>query len=683
MQDSLEIDYFGQRVLQIVQPLAAGGDRREVLSLLAQSVANNFAADGCWILQCVSPGVIRVAASACVSHRTSAISAQIATFTLPTAPKPVQWRMPLLPDYQVMVVENRDREQVIGYTIVATKGVEWYRETKLIYQLVADYITVGLIEEDLHVQAQISQVYPQLHYRLTQAIVENQQIDRLFEMAVADMVEALQLKRGLVLTLKSVDAPQPQPASTPTTDLTPPTAPSAIDPDAELPLEVSEWDRPSATVQTPSAPSTVTPVPPRDQTTGSTESLPQTELPSAPAKTITQVQIVTTIDVRRGEQDALPASFLIENSHLCQTALANAPNPTIFDGADRQITSVDRSIFQVDRLPSIAMIPLMGTIGAKRAADAVWGWLVLQDDRSRPWHPVELKLLQCQIYQIALARIQRKALKQARTAVANRTNQVQTSLQLQAKLHDVGRKRMDKLRQANELKDEFISTIGHELRTPLTSMSLAIKMLRQSDVDPERRTQYLDILEEQCQREIKLVNDLLKLQQFESRQVELRSQQISLNQFISQQATIVADRWPDRKSLEIALHLPQLSSHIETDADSLKHIMEELLVNAGKFAIPQSMVEVWLTVEPEQAIIQVTNLSKPIANEDLPYLFDRFRRGMGTTQQAIAGTGLGLSLVKSMVEHIQGTITVTSEAVEPTTAKTCFTVTIPAVIERQ
>jgi signal transduction histidine kinase len=95
------------------------------------------------------------------------------------------------------------------------------------------------------------------------------------------------------------------------------------------------------------------------------------------------------------------------------------------------------------------------------------------------------------------------------------------------------------------------------------------------------------------------------------------------------------------------------------------------------------MVEVWLTVEPEQAIIQVTNLSKPIADTDLPYLFDRFRRGAGTTQQAIAGTGLGLSLVKSMVEHIQGTITVTSEAVEPTTAKTCFTVTIPAVIERQ
>jgi signal transduction histidine kinase len=668
MQDSLEIDYFGQRVLQIVQPLAAGGDRREVLSLLAQSVANNFAADGCWILQCVSPDVIRVAASACVSHRTSSISAQIHTFPLPTAPTPVQWRMPLLPDYQVMVVENRDREQVIGYTIVATKGVEWYRETKLIYQLVANYISVGLIEEDLHVQAQISRIYPQLHYRLTQAIVENQQIDRLFEIAVADMVEALQLKRGLVLTLKSTDVPPPATAPTP-----PPA--TEIDPNAELPLEVSEWDRPSVP-QPPSDPWIGTPAPPA--------ATPQTESSPAQTKTVTQVQIVTTIDLRKGDLQPLPASFLLENSHLCQTALANAPNPTIFNGTDRQSTEIDRSIFQADRLPSIVMIPLMGTLGSKRQpAAALWGWLVLQNDRARPWHPVELKLLQCQIVQIALARIQRRALKQARTAVANRTNQVQTSLQLQAKLHDVGRKHMEKLRQANDLKDEFISTIGHELRTPLTSMSLAIKMLRQLDVDPARRVQYLDILEEQCQREIKLVNDLLKLQQLESRQVELRSQQISLNQFISQQATLVTDRWPDSKSLEIALHLPQLSSHIETDADSLKHILEELLVNAGKFAMPQSMVDVVLKVEPEQAIIQVTNLSKPIAAVDLPHLFDRFRRGTGTTQQAIAGTGLGLALVRSMVDHIQGTITVTSEVVEPTIAKTCFTVTIPTVLERQ
>jgi signal transduction histidine kinase len=674
MQDSREIDYFGQRILQIVQPLAAGEDRREVLALLAQSIANNFAADGCWILQYVTPDVARIAASACISHRTNSISTQIPTYTIPAAPTPTQWKMPLLPDYQVMVVETRNQEQVTGCVIVATKGVEWYRETKLVLQIVADYIGVALIEEDLQVQAQISRIYPKLHHHLTQAIVENQQMDRLFEIAVSDMVEALHLKRGLILTLKSGDAKQQ--ASTLNLETTSAVSEPTDQPEDELSLEISEWDRPLPKQPASQTALVVEPAISQNHQTGSLLK------PSSP-KSLTQVQIVTTVDIRKGDVPPLPASFAIKNSHLCQTALANAPNPTIFDGNNRHYTSTDRLIFQDDRLPSIAMIPLMGTITTERQpAQAVWGWLVLQHDRSRHWHPVELKLLQCQIVQIALARIQRKALKQARRAVANRTSQVQTSLQLQAKLHDVGRKRMENLRQANQFKDEFISTIGHELRTPLTSMSLAIKMLRQSDVDPDRREQYLDILDDQCQREIKLVNDLLKLQQLGSRQLGLRPQQIALNQFVSDQTTIVADRWQDSKGLELSLHLPPTSSQIETDGDSIKHILEELLVNAGKFAIPQTMVEVWLRIEAEQAIFEITNLSKPISSEDLPNLFDRFRRGTGITQQAIAGTGLGLALVKSMVDHIRGTITVTSTALAPAVAKTCFTVTIPTVLER-
>jgi signal transduction histidine kinase len=731
MQDSREIDYFGQRILQIVQPLAATKDRREVLALLAQSVANNFAADGCWILQYLSPGVVRVAASACASHRTNVITDRLPTLPIPIASTPIQWRMQLLPDYQMMVVDTRDGDRVTGCLVVATKGVEWYRETKLVFQVVSEYVGVGLIEEDLQVQAQISQLYPKLHHNLAQAIVENKQIDRLFEIAVSDMVGALQLKRGLVLSLKSGDFSKQPPSTTEELQTADPAAAQIRQQTAQSEFEISEWDRPLA----PQSPATQPPSVAREIENAKTPTMseraaatpapnsksvlpnghsgePQPERCSAvgspdhataprertaatgSGKTDNQIQIVTTIDRRKGNYHSpvLPSSFLIEDSQLCQTALANAPSPTIFNSGNIRTTPTDRLIFQDDRLPSIVMIPLMGSPSPERQpTEAIWGWLVLQDDRSRHWHPVELKLLQCQIYQIALARIQRKALKQARSAVASRTSQVQTSLQLQAKLHDVGRKRMEKLRQANELKDEFISTIGHELRTPLTSMSLAIKMLRQSDVDPDRRKQYLDILDDQCQREIKLVNDLLKFQQFESKQVEFRPQRLDLNQFISEQASSIANRWQANKSLELLLHLPhQLSPQIETDPDSLKHVLEELLINAGKFAIPNTMVEVGVKVEPERAILEVTNLSKPISKEDLPNLFERFRRGSGTTQQAIAGTGLGLALVKSMVEHVQGTISVTSEPIEPSLAehfgtkisKTSFTVTLPTILER-
>jgi signal transduction histidine kinase len=653
MQDSREIDYFGQRILQIVQPIASGTDRREVLTLLARSVATNFAADGCWILQYSSPGIVRIAASACISHRTNSIGTQLVNYVPPAAPNPTLWRMPLLADYQMMALDLTDGQQAIGCLLVATKGVEWYEEAKLVLQVVGDYISTALVQEDLYIQAQISELYPKLHYRLAQAIVEQQSTDRLFELAVSDMVNILKLKRGLVLTLKHSDssaskssevAPLPQ------------REPSALDGDI--------WDDP---VPTQSDFNTAAPI----------------SIPIASAKNPTQVQIVTAIDTRKDHPHSLPPFFPLLDSHFCQVALANAPQPTIFE-RDRHGTPLDRTIFQDDRLPSIAMIPLMGATTSERAAkSALWGWLVLQHHESRRWHPIELNLLQCQIYQIALARIHKKSLEQARTKVDNRTSQVQILLQIQTKLLADARNQMERLRQANELKDEFINTIGHELRTPLTSMSLAIKMLRQPEIEPDRHERYLDILTEQCQREIELVNNLLKMQQLESKQLDFRPQIVSIGRFITEQATFVADRWVQHKALELSLHLPPESPKIETDADSLKHIIEELLVNAGKFALPQSMVEVWLSVNASSAIVRVSNLSRQIASSELPHLFDKFRRGSGVTQQAIAGTGLGLSLVKALVEHIKGEIEVTSEPIDEKIAKTTFALKIPLVLERQ
>jgi signal transduction histidine kinase len=690
MQDSREIDYFGQRILQIVQPLAAGGDRREVLALLAQSIANNFAADGCWVMHYPTPDTVRVAASACFSHRTNAITPQLPDHRPPSAPTPSLWRMPLLPDYQVIAVDTRDEQQINGCLIVATKGVEWYRETKLVLQIVSDYVSTALIEEELYVQAQISEIYPKLYYNLAQAIAENQPTHRLFEIAVSDIVESLQLKRGLAIALKSQNlsipkhsqldrsaTPTRQELSTTKADLSTVTEGNrsanyhSIDPPAEK-LISKQTLRVDATA----------PVETHQQPANSSTKLEPAPIdPSIEtAENLTQVQIVTTIDTRKGNPQSPPPSFFLENSHFCQTALANAPNPTIFNRQDLG-TDTDRLIFQPDRLPSIAMIPLMGVTPPGRESTAeIWGWLVLQHNDIRRWHPVELKLLQCQIYQIALARIHRISLQQARSNVANRTSQVQILLQIQTKLLAEARNQMEKLKQANELKDEFINTVSHELRTPLTSMSLAIKMLQQSGIEPARQQQYLNILDEQCQCEIKLVDDLLKLQQLQSKQLDFRTQRISLNQFISEQTTAVVDRWTVSKSLKLALQLPEVSPQVETDVESLQHIIEELLTNAGKFALPKTTVEVSLLGKSTEAIVRVTNLSQPIPDRDLPHLFETFRRGAGTTKQAIAGTGMGLTLVKALVEHLKGEISVTSTPIEQGIAKTCFTVTIPISI---
>jgi signal transduction histidine kinase len=632
MQDSRQINYFGQRILQIIQPLVEHGDRQQVLANLAQSVLDNFAADGCWLLHYPSPNVVRILASACNNFRTKGIESRIPDYIPPPALKPTMWKMPLLPDYQVIIVNTRDRQQVNGCLMLATKGVEWYPETKLIFQIAADYIATALAQEELQQQAQIAQIYPALHYHLTQAIVENQNVDRLFQIAVSDMVRALGLKRGLVLTLKSKDPRQPH------------------------------SDRSGETVPIPPTP------------TGSEIALVRASTP---------VQIVTVVDTRAADEIIpLPLSFLLEESAFCQRAFAAAPKPQILEGVQNFGTTLDRQIFQTDRLPSTAMIPLMGSNQPDRPpSEALWGWLVLQHHENRRWHPVELKLLQSQIYQIALAKIHRKALNQVNTAIANRTSQVRTSLQIQAKLRDAGRKQMEKLREANQLKDEFVNTVSHELRTPLTSMLLAIEMLRQPGIDGDRRHQYLNILHDQCQREIKLVNDLLKLQQLESHELELRPKPIAIDRFIAEQADTISHRWLPSKGLELLLHIPPGLPQIDTDADSLQQILEELLENAGKFAIAKTKIEVWVAADINEVTLQINNLSKPIPSEDLPSLFEKFRRVTGTTQQAIAGTGLGLALVKSLVEHLQGTIVVTSEPIDDTVAKTCFTIIIPIVLD--
>ncbi|MEO1069940.1 MAG: histidine kinase dimerization/phospho-acceptor domain-containing protein, partial [Cyanobacteria bacterium J06638_6] len=85
----------------------------------------------------------------------------------------------------------------------------------------------------------------------------------------------------------------------------------------------------------------------------------------------------------------------------------------------------------------------------------------------------------------------------------------------QAHLQSQGQRQTEQMRYLNYLKDDFLSTLNHELRTPLTSMMLAIRMLRRPDLTPERSAMYLDILEQQCTREINLVNDLLMLQTLE------------------------------------------------------------------------------------------------------------------------------------------------------------------------
>ncbi|MEO1348787.1 MAG: ATP-binding protein [Cyanobacteria bacterium J06635_15] len=129
------------------------------------------------------------------------------------------------------------------------------------------------------------------------------------------------------------------------------------------------------------------------------------------------------------------------------------------------------------------------------------------------------------------------------------------------------------------------------------------------------------------------------------------------------------------------LTLPQQIPPLQTDPDSLWQILNELLINARKYAQSGSTVD--LTVEVDKPMssalkIMVSNWGTGILPEEIPFIFDKFRRGRDATQQAIQGTGLGLALVKALVTSLNSTITVNSQPVDQSgTWLTQFVLLIP------
>ncbi len=379
------------------------------------------------------------------------------------------------------------------------------------------------------------------------------------------------------------------------------------------------------------------------------------------------------------DETALSQSFWVSECALCQTALrSTAKSLTFSEKGDfpQAIEGVGIApIFDPDQMPALLLVPL-------ESKNRLLGFVALQQRTGRSWQPEDAELVELVGAQISSAIIQTETLRQVESLVEERTAQLQQSLELQSKLYEITRKQIEKLRVMNQRMDEFLSTLSHELRTPLTSMMLAIRMLRQVNLTADRRQQYLNILEQQCAQETSLINDLLALQELESKQVALQLQRVDLHRVIDDVSQSFAQRWSS-KGLQLELDLPKRAPIFNTDLASLNRILLELLTNAGKYADPNSVVRLKVAPQPEQQIqLTLTNVGSGISDEELPHIFEKFRRCQGMTQNAVPGTGLGLALVKSLVQHLNGTIAATSGVVEASQAyETCFTLTLPLNLE--
>ncbi len=368
--------------------------------------------------------------------------------------------------------------------------------------------------------------------------------------------------------------------------------------------------------------------------------------------------------------------FIASDCSLCQRLLTGQPEVVGDQATEIKMRSPD-PLFRIDQLPAYLLLPL-------ESQGTVLGAIVLQQDCQRGWLTDEIEFIRLIGTQLSSAIIQTHSFQQVQAVVQERTAQLQRSLEVQAKLYEKTRQQVEQLRKLNEEREEFLSTISHELLTPLTSMTLAIRMLRQADLDDARRMKYLDILEQQCVQETHLINDMLALRKLELKTAAAQYQKLDLYQSIQDVLGAIESGWQE-KELRLSLNLPAKPS-LYTDRDSMHRILLELLTNAKKYSEPGSTIAITMEQQGDlsnrQTILRVCNVGAGITPEELPHIFDKFRRGQGVTKQAIQGTGLGLALVKSLVEHLDGTITATSDPLEDNSLwQTCFTIALPQVLE--
>lgn len=242
----------------------------------------------------------------------------------------------------------------------------------------------------------------------------------------------------------------------------------------------------------------------------------------------------------------------------------------------------------------------------------------------------------------------------------------------QARLYQAVNHRLVTLGKLNRLKEDFLSTISHELRTPLTNIKMALHLLKVAPGE-EQQTRCMQILQQECDREIALVNDLLDLQQLElSNYSTFESEVVSLTEWLNGITAGLRQKVVAHQQI-LRLNLPPVIPLLRIDQFNLRRLLLELLNNAQKYTPAGGEIILQIAYQPDSAttIFTVRNQAE-IPAEELPHIFHKFYRVPQADAWKTAGTGLGLTLVKELVQHLQGAI-----AVESGNGWTTFTVEIP------
>lgn len=218
-------------------------------------------------------------------------------------------------------------------------------------------------------------------------------------------------------------------------------------------------------------------------------------------------------------------------------------------------------------------------------------------------------------------------------------------------------KMVHELKGIETLRSDFVRNFSHEFKTPITSISGFAKLLQADDISEEEKQEYLNIIVQESERLVHLSTNVLNLSKIESTEIISGKTIYCLDEQIRIAIVMLEPKWSD-KNIHVDIRLED-GIKILGDKNLIHQIWVNLLENAIKFTNTSGVIKVGLWKSGEKAIFQIEDNGCGMNDETISHIFDKFFQG--DTSHSIAGNGLGLTLVKKIIELCEGTIEVQSE----------------------
>lgn len=233
--------------------------------------------------------------------------------------------------------------------------------------------------------------------------------------------------------------------------------------------------------------------------------------------------------------------------------------------------------------------------------------------------------------------------------------------------------REERLRAADQAKDEFLAMLGHELRNPLGALSSATQVLNVSGSGDKAEKDAIAIVSRQVERMTRLVDDLLDVGRVISGKVRLQQTPLDLRRVVTQVMQNL-QRASLLKGRDVKLEAE--SVWIEGDETRIEQIVSNILENSAKYTPRDGTIAIRLYRKDEKAVLEVTDTGIGMSPDLLPRVFDLFSQGQRTIDRSASGLGIGLTLVKRLTELHGGTVTAASEGMDKGSR---FTLTLPTI----